>query len=1174
MPNLFIDIEARFAKFQDSLDRAKKQTDGFVSGISRSFASLGNIAGPLAGVASLAGLVAGIKSAADAADELDKVSQKTGVTTEALSELKFAAEINNVTFDQLQDGFKKLAVAIDANDDVFRRLGLDPKSFKGLDDALSQVADRFSQIQDPASAAALAVDLFGKSGNELIPLLRLGKAGIQEFREEANRLGLTITADFAKSADSFNDNIERLSASLTGLGIAIANKTIGPLNDFIERVLKIKQISGSFFGDFKLEEIGDPFRSTVESIKLTETAIKNARSELAKLKQDLAEPGKVAQGTPRLAAQSQVRDLEKSIETGRQRLELLKFDREKELQKDPLEQLRRGAFNATEPDDPGFIPGSKVPDKAGGKTGTGGVSDFESLKRSLTSQLQTELKLTEELILVEDKRFKALKPAQQGELRALAQRVDAIKLEKVQQETVRQSIEFEQSLREVSEREELASIDAKKSAILRDYQDRKLSAQEYYSFLAAEETKANEIQIRNLKIQEEIATSRVDDTSLTPRDRDDALLRQAEVRQRINSLILEQTDIEQRNARAAAQADEEALDRKVQIAQQLNALRGTPDIELDRLALERQFKDLPEEFKASVIFQTFLDTTIAEQQLVEFERKAGTIQQTLQVTEERNQIDFDSGTINRQEFRERTVSARREAIDELTQQVAKIEEIKRANEASFGPEQEVRLVTLKNRLKELSESADVYLNTAKEIGSGPTTQFFEDIISGSKDASSAFDDLVKSIQANLARLLAEDITNQLFGSLRKGTESFGGIDGILKSVGGALGISGGSDKKTPSIGGQSSDQGGAAAVGVLEKIGSFFGFGGTKPPQADLRTDSSGFGLSTSIASQAFGIATQQQGEGSDALPAFTESLTEGAASLLQFNSSTEQADSGVENLGSAFSSVDVGAQLFSLLTSSTQAVVGTEALASATTSAAAQIAIAGATASASSFSADGNIFSGGYQVAFAKGGAFDGGDVMPFAVGGIVSKPTTFPIRGGKTGLMGEAGPEAIMPLSSIGGKFSVYAIGEDGKETTLPIARGASGKLSVQLPDMGSSSTVNSAFAFGGVFAGGVESTSFAFADGAVFTTTQAMPLQMYEYGGVANRPQVAVFGEGSRPEAFVPLPDGRTIPVTVEGGASQGVTVIQNISTPDANSFRRSRSALFNDVQAGLSTAVAKS
>jgi phage-related minor tail protein len=53
-----------------------------------------------------------------------------------------------------------------------------------------------------------------------------------------------------------------------------------------------------------------------------------------------------------------------------------------------------------------------------------------------------------------------------------------------------------------------------------------------------------------------------------------------------------------------------------------------------------------------------------------------------------------------------------------------------------------------------------------------------------------------------------------------------------------------------------------------------------------------------------------------------------------------------------------------------------------------------------------------GAGMPFAKGGAFSQGKVMPFAKGGIVGAPTTFPMRSG-IGLMGEAGPEAIMPLA-----------------------------------------------------------------------------------------------------------------------------------------------------------------
>lgn len=78
-----------------------------------------------------------------------------------------------------------------------------------------------------------------------------------------------------------------------------------------------------------------------------------------------------------------------------------------------------------------------------------------------------------------------------------------------------------------------------------------------------------------------------------------------------------------------------------------------------------------------------------------------------------------------------------------------------------------------------------------------------------------------------------------------------------------------------------------------------------------------------------------------------------------------------------------------------------------------------------------GSVVAGGIEalvgsvLPFAKGGAFTQGRVMPFANGGVISQATAFPMRGG-TGLMGEAGPEAIMPLTrGPDGRLGVQAQG-----------------------------------------------------------------------------------------------------------------------------------------------------
>jgi hypothetical protein len=77
-----------------------------------------------------------------------------------------------------------------------------------------------------------------------------------------------------------------------------------------------------------------------------------------------------------------------------------------------------------------------------------------------------------------------------------------------------------------------------------------------------------------------------------------------------------------------------------------------------------------------------------------------------------------------------------------------------------------------------------------------------------------------------------------------------------------------------------------------------------------------------------------------------------------------------------------------------------------------------------------------------------------------------------------------------------------------------------------------------FGGGSSGGAAPANELFANGGIMTSMGKMELRKYATGGIANKPQVAIYGEGSMNEAFVPLPDGNTIPVTLSGGGQQQV------------------------------------
>lgn len=85
-------------------------------------------------------------------------------------------------------------------------------------------------------------------------------------------------------------------------------------------------------------------------------------------------------------------------------------------------------------------------------------------------------------------------------------------------------------------------------------------------------------------------------------------------------------------------------------------------------------------------------------------------------------------------------------------------------------------------------------------------------------------------------------------------------------------------------------------------------------------------------------------------------------------------------------------------------------------------------------------------------------------------------------------------------------------------------------------------SQFAFGG--------SPLGFANGGIMTPDGPLRLQTYSRGGIANSPQLALYGEGSTPEAYVPLPDGRRIPVAMQGGGNGSVNVNVTVDASGSN------------------------
>jgi hypothetical protein len=187
------------------------------------------------GTAALSPMIAMSKVFADMGSELVDMSQRTGVSVESLSELGYAAEQSGADLQTLEAAVRRMqkqvseaAQGSESAIEGFDKLGISVERLASMspEQQFKLIADRLSQIQDPTLKAAMALELFGKSGTKLLPLIAGGVRGIEELQQQARELGLTMSTEDAQAAEVFGDRMDALwkvlkQASFT-VGAALA----------------------------------------------------------------------------------------------------------------------------------------------------------------------------------------------------------------------------------------------------------------------------------------------------------------------------------------------------------------------------------------------------------------------------------------------------------------------------------------------------------------------------------------------------------------------------------------------------------------------------------------------------------------------------------------------------------------------------------------------------------------------------------------------------------------------------------------------------------------------------------------------------------------------------------------------------------------------------------------
>lgn len=225
--SLVVSLGLDAAQFVDGLTKSEYQARNFVRSVSSTMTRVAGTFAVLAGAA--AAPIAALRAMTGEMDKVSKAARRASMPTEAFSALAYAGDLADVSMESLVSSMGRLAraqsdalrSATSQQAEAFQRLGIEISNTDGTLRTSSEVfadfADRFEKFGGTPEVIASGMAIFGRSFQEMIPLLSGGARGLQEAAEEAAAFGVVMSTRAGKQAEAFNDNISRLGFGLLGM---------------------------------------------------------------------------------------------------------------------------------------------------------------------------------------------------------------------------------------------------------------------------------------------------------------------------------------------------------------------------------------------------------------------------------------------------------------------------------------------------------------------------------------------------------------------------------------------------------------------------------------------------------------------------------------------------------------------------------------------------------------------------------------------------------------------------------------------------------------------------------------------------------------------------------------------------------------------------------------------
>lgn len=241
-------VSSKAGKLGESMQKVGSKVSNVgskVSGVGKSLTKSVTLPVAAAGTA----LIGFANKSASTADNIDKMSQKIGISRQAYQELDFICSQSGTSVDTLKMGVKTLTAAMDgaasgtkSNVEQFQKLGVSVVDSNGKlrsqEDVMWDVFSALQKMDNQTEKARLATELFGKSGSELMPMLNGASGSIESMKQQAHDLGLVLSDEAIDAGVAYTDKMDQMKRSFAAVATKVGTSVLPLLTQLGDFLIK------------------------------------------------------------------------------------------------------------------------------------------------------------------------------------------------------------------------------------------------------------------------------------------------------------------------------------------------------------------------------------------------------------------------------------------------------------------------------------------------------------------------------------------------------------------------------------------------------------------------------------------------------------------------------------------------------------------------------------------------------------------------------------------------------------------------------------------------------------------------------------------------------------------------------------------------------------------------